>query len=88
MYVLDSFTGLFFLVLLCSGASIPSTSIQEVNCMERETRDNRPPSKLQSAIYYALDGDQVNTLIMLAQRTEDPWVVSNRLYTTFLLLTR
>ncbi|XP_066138715.1 ankyrin-3 [Euwallacea fornicatus] len=46
---------------------------QEENCMERESRDNRPPSKLQSAIYYALDGDQVNTLIMLAQRTEDPW---------------
>lgn len=45
--------------------------------MDRETRDNRPPSKLQSAIYYALDGDQVNTLIMLAQRTEDPWVVSS-----------
>lgn len=57
--------------------------------MERETRDNRPPSKLQSAIYYALDGDQVNTLIMLAQRTEDPWVGESFYYTlsqTFLHL--
>lgn len=40
--------------------------------MERD-RD-RPPNKLQSAIYYALDGDQVNILTMLAQRYEDPWV--------------
>lgn len=40
--------------------------------MERD-RD-RPPSKLQSAIYYALDGDQVDVLTLLAQRTEDPWV--------------
>lgn len=55
--------------------SILGTTIQqEESCIERESRDNRPPSKLQSAIYYALDGDQVNTLVMLAQRTEDPWV--------------
>lgn len=40
--------------------------------MERDR--NRPPSKLQSAIYYALDGDQVDVLTLLAQRTEDPWV--------------
>lgn len=46
---------------------------QEDACMERD-RD-RPP-KLQSAIYYALDGDQVNILTMLAQRSEDPWVGS------------
>lgn len=45
---------------------------QDENCMERD-RD-RPPNKLQSAIYYALDGDQVNILTMLAQRCEDPWV--------------
>lgn len=31
-------------------------------------------SKLQSAIYYALDGDQVTVLTMLSQRCEDPWV--------------
>lgn len=47
---------------------------QNENCMERD-RD-RPPSKLQSAIYYALDGDQVDILTLLAQRTEDPWVHS------------
>ncbi|XP_050307608.1 ankyrin-3 [Anthonomus grandis grandis] len=50
-----------------------STIQQDETCIERETRDNKPPNKLQSAIYYALDGDQVNTLVMLAQRTEDPW---------------
>ncbi|KAF2893525.1 hypothetical protein ILUMI_12636 [Ignelater luminosus] len=43
---------------------------QDDNCMERD-RD-RPP-KLQSAIYYALDGDQVHILTMLAQRSGDPW---------------
>lgn len=41
--------------------------------MDRESRD-RPPGKLQSAIYYALDGDQVNILTLLSQRGEDPWV--------------
>ncbi|RZC43318.1 ankyrin-3, partial [Asbolus verrucosus] len=45
---------------------------QEENCIERDSRD-RPSSKLQSAIYYALDGDQVTILTMLAQRSEDPW---------------
>ncbi|KAL1497139.1 hypothetical protein ABEB36_008145 [Hypothenemus hampei] len=50
-----------------------TTIQQEENCMERDSRDIRSFSKLQSAIYYALDGDQVNILIMLAQRTEDPW---------------
>ncbi|EFA04132.1 ankyrin-3 [Tribolium castaneum] len=45
---------------------------QEENCIERESRD-RPSSKLQSAIYYALDGDQVTILTMLSQRSEDPW---------------
>lgn len=49
---------------------------QDENCMERD-RD-RPPSKLQSAIYYALDGDQVDILTLLAQRTEDPWVVVSK----------
>lgn len=46
---------------------------QEDSCIERD-RD-RPPSKLQSAMYYALDGDQVNILIMLAQKCEDFWVI-------------
>lgn len=45
---------------------------QEDSCIERD-RD-RPLSKLQSAMYYALDGDQVNILNMLAQRCEDFWV--------------
>lgn len=54
---------------------ILATAIQqEENCIERESRD-RPSSKLQSAIYYALDGDQVTILTMLAQRSEDPWVI-------------
>lgn len=47
---------------------------QEETCIERESRDRVPTSKLQSAIYYALDGDHVNILILLAQRGEDPWV--------------
>lgn len=34
----------------------------------------RQSTKLQSAIYYALDGDQVNILTMLQQRCEEPWV--------------
>lgn len=46
----------------------------EDSCMERD-RD-RPLSKLQSAMYYALDGDQVNILNMLAQRCEDFWVIT------------
>lgn len=44
---------------------------QDESCIERE-RDK--PSKLQSSMYYALDGDQVNILIMLAQKCEDFWV--------------
>lgn len=44
---------------------------QDENCMER---DRDKPSKLQSSMYYALDGDQVNILIMLAQKCEDFWV--------------
>lgn len=47
---------------------------QEETCIERDSRDRLPASKLQSAIYYALDGDHVNILILLAQRGEDPWV--------------
>lgn len=31
-------------------------------------------SKLQSAIYYAIDGDQINIMNMLAQKMEEPWV--------------
>lgn len=44
---------------------------QDDNCIERD-RD-RPP-KLQSAIYYALDGDQVEILDMLTLRSGDHWV--------------
>lgn len=46
---------------------------QDEACIERD-RD-RAPSKLQSAMYYALDGDQVNILVMLAQKCEDLWNV-------------
>ncbi|KAG5882329.1 hypothetical protein JTB14_037614 [Gonioctena quinquepunctata] len=46
---------------------------QEETCIERDSRERIPSSKLQSAIYYALDGDQVNILTLLAQRGEDPW---------------
>lgn len=46
------------------------------NCIERD-RD-RAPTKLQSAMYYALDGDQVNILIMLRQKCEDFWNVMFR----------
>lgn len=41
---------------------------QDENVIERQT------SKLQSAIDYALDGDQDYVLTMLSQRCEDPWV--------------
>jgi hypothetical protein len=30
--------------------------------------------KLQGAIYYAIDGDQINIMNMLAQKMEKPWV--------------
>nr|XP_023026895.1 transient receptor potential channel pyrexia [Leptinotarsa decemlineata] len=46
---------------------------QEETCIERDSRERIPSSKLQSAIFYALDGDQVNILMLLAQRGEDPW---------------
>ncbi|CAG9854797.1 unnamed protein product [Phyllotreta striolata] len=46
---------------------------QEDNCMERENRDRLPSPKLQSAVFYALDGDQVNILTLLSQRSENPW---------------
>ncbi|XP_050497650.1 ankyrin-2 [Diabrotica virgifera virgifera] len=51
-----------------------STAVQhEETCIERDTRERAPNNKLQSALYYALDGDQVNILTMLSQRGEDPW---------------
>lgn len=53
-----------------SSASIP----QEETCIERDSRDRTPLSKLQSAIYYALDGDHVNVLNMISQKAEDLWV--------------
>lgn len=45
--------------------------INQDDCIEID-RDRAP--KLQSAIYYALDGDQVHILTMLAQKSGDPWV--------------
>ncbi|XP_076255404.1 uncharacterized protein LOC143193220 isoform X2 [Rhynchophorus ferrugineus] len=49
---------------------------QEEACIDRDSRDIRPPGKLQSAIYYALDGDQVHILTMLLSlRIDDPWNV-------------
>lgn len=38
--------------------------------------------KLQNAIYYAIDGDQVNILNILTQKLEEPWV-SARVYFYF-----
>ncbi|KAK9890546.1 hypothetical protein WA026_010622 [Henosepilachna vigintioctopunctata] len=54
------------------GKSTTSTFPEEA-CIDRYSRDRTQISKLQSAIYYALDGDQVNILNILAQRTEDLW---------------
>ena len=31
-------------------------------------------TKLQNAVCYAIDGDQINVLNILAQKMEDPWV--------------
>ncbi|CAH1108838.1 unnamed protein product [Psylliodes chrysocephalus] len=50
-----------------------SAAQHEETCIERESRERVPSTKLQSAIYYALDGDQVNILTLLSQRGEDPW---------------
>lgn len=49
---------------------------QEEPCTLANERDRErmPSNKLQSAMYYALDGDQVNILTMLAQKCEDFWV--------------
>lgn len=50
---------------------------QEEPCTLANERDRErmPSNKLQSAMYYALDGDQVNILTMLAQKCEDFWNV-------------
>lgn len=34
----------------------------------------RPNTKLQNALCYALDGDQINILNILSQKLEEPWV--------------
>uniref|UniRef100_A0A182PMU7 SOCS box domain-containing protein n=1 Tax=Anopheles epiroticus TaxID=199890 RepID=A0A182PMU7_9DIPT len=34
----------------------------------------RPNSKLQNAVCYAIDGDQINVLNILAQKMEEPWM--------------
>jgi len=52
------------------------------NCEERgkqhhhnnDDRFNRGSDKLQCAIYYAIDGDQVDILELLAQQGEDHWL--------------
>lgn len=31
-------------------------------------------TKLQNAVCYAIDGDQINVLNILSQKMEDPWV--------------
>lgn len=45
---------------------------QEEACIERDPRDVKT-NKLQSAVYYCLDGDQVNILTILTQKSEEPW---------------
>lgn len=37
-------------------------------------------SKLQNAICYAIDGDQINVLNILVQKIEDPWVYKSSDY--------
>ena len=53
------------------------------NCEERGKHTNinvesdnayRSSDKLQCAIYYAIDGDQVDILELLAQQGEDHWL--------------
>lgn len=34
----------------------------------------RPNTKLQSAVCYTIDGDQINVLNILSQKMEEPWV--------------
>lgn len=34
----------------------------------------RPNTKLQNAVCYAIDGDQINVLNILAQKMEEPWM--------------
>ncbi|ETN60288.1 hypothetical protein AND_008088 [Anopheles darlingi] len=35
----------------------------------------RPNTKLQNAVCYAIDGDQINVLNILAQKMEEPWML-------------
>ncbi|XP_037810103.1 uncharacterized protein LOC119602585 [Lucilia sericata] len=39
-----------------------------------EYRDRFDNSKLQNAICYAIDGDQINVLNILVQKLDDPWI--------------
>lgn len=71
-----------FQVTNCFILFLASAIQQEETCIESDSRERVPSSKLQSAIYYALDGDQVNILMLLSQRGEDPWV--SQFYSTFL----
>lgn len=36
---------------------------------------DRPPTKLQNCVSYAIDGDQINVLNVLSQKMEEPWGV-------------
>lgn len=70
--IVSTYFAVFYVVTI-KICFLASAIQQEETCIERDSRE-RIPSKLQSAIYYALDGDQVNILTMLSQRGEDPWV--------------
>lgn len=37
--------------------------------------DNKQNTKLQNAVSYAIDGDQIIVLNILAQKMEEPWVL-------------
>uniref|UniRef100_A0A1B6F6H5 SOCS box domain-containing protein n=2 Tax=Proconiini TaxID=565685 RepID=A0A1B6F6H5_9HEMI len=43
-------------------------------CIDDDTSADRSSDKLQSAICYAIDGDQVDILELLMQQTEDHWL--------------
>ncbi|XP_055682929.1 ankyrin-3 isoform X1 [Lutzomyia longipalpis] len=71
-------------LLLKHGARIDTEArmcfpgLHSLNCEEQGKYKNvtvcdRPNSKLQNAVCYAIDGDQINVLNILAQKMEEPW---------------
>lgn len=52
---------------------VPGTSAAGSNACEPTT------TKLQNALAYAIDGDQINVLNILSQKLEEPWVSLNLL---------